>query len=73
MTQFEVRNGLMQKVAKMIGFNATKRSASYAPGGIMAMEGGAVTVLGLMPNEIRRTRPGSTRDAYAKAQVHRGW
>jgi hypothetical protein len=73
MTQFEVRNGLMQKVVEMIGFNATKHSPSYAPGCIMAMEGGAATIVGLMPTEIRRTKPGSTRNAFAKAQAHRGW
>jgi hypothetical protein len=72
MTQFEVQRSFAQ--AKMqAGFGRQRLAPSFAQGGIMALEGGPVTMLGLMPSEIRRTRPGSTRSGYAKGYVQRGW
>ena len=73
MTQFEVRRGLLHRVADLVEAGMNRVAPSYAPGGIMALEGGSVTMLGLMPSEIRRTKPASTRAGYAKSQVHRGW
>jgi hypothetical protein len=73
MTQFELRRGLFQKAAHSIGAGMKRRAPSYAPGGIMALEGGPATMLGLMPSEICRTRPGSTRTGYAKGYAQRGW
>lgn len=72
MTQFELQRGFAQTD---FGASQTRQrlAPSYAPGGIMALEGGPVTMLGLMPSEIRRTRPGSTRDGYAKGYAQRGW
>jgi hypothetical protein len=72
MTQFELRHGIAQ-TGQRTGHGRQRLAPSYAPGGIMALEGGPVTMLGLMPSEIRRTRPGSTRAAYAKGYAQRGW
>jgi hypothetical protein len=66
MTQFEVNRTSAPA-------RGGRCAPSYAPGGIMALEGGALTMLGLMPSEIRRTKPGSTRGGYAKGFVHKGW
>ena len=72
MTQFELQRGFAQTDASGAA-NRQRLAPSYAPGTIMALEGGPVTMLGLMPSEIRRTRPGSTRAAYAKGYAQRGW
>jgi hypothetical protein len=72
-TQFELKRGLFQRAAETVEAGMNRHAPSYAPGGIMAMEGGQATMLGLMPFEIRRTRPGSTRSAYAKGYAQRGW
>jgi hypothetical protein len=72
MTQFELQRSFAQ--TGLPGGQGRQRLApSYGPGGIMALEGGSMTMLGLMPSEIRRTRPGSTRAAYAKGYAQRGW
>jgi hypothetical protein len=73
MTQFEVKRGLLKRAAETIGAGMIRYAPSYAPGGIMALEGGPATILGLMPSEIRRTKPGSTRSGYAKGYAQRGW
>ncbi len=73
MTQFEVKRGALKRAAETIGAGMNRYAPSYAPGGIMAMEGGPLTMLGLMPSEIRRTKPGSTRAGYAKGYAQRGW
>ena len=73
MTQFEVKRGLTMRAAEAIGAGMNRFAASYAQGGIMALEGGPVTMLGLMPSEVRRTRPGSTRAGYVKGYALRGW
>jgi hypothetical protein len=73
MTQFELKRGVMKRAAETIGAGMNRYAASYAPGGIMALEGGTLTMLGLMPSEVRRTRPGSTRAGYARGYVQRGW
>lgn len=73
MTQFEVKRGLVDRTAKMLGAGATRHAPIYAPGGIIALEGGAAATLGLMPFEIRRTRPGAFRGGFAKARVHTSW
>jgi hypothetical protein len=73
MTQFEVKRGALKRAAETIGTGMNRHAPSYAPGGIMAMEGGPATMLGLMPFEIRRARPGSTRSGYAKGYAQRGW
>jgi hypothetical protein len=72
-TQFELKRGLFQRAAETVEAGMNRYAPSYAPGGIMAMEGGPATMLGLMPFEIRRTRPGSTRSGYAKGYAQRGW
>jgi hypothetical protein len=73
MTQFEVKRGLFRTAAETIGTGMNRYAPSYVPGGIMALEGGPATVLGLMPGEICRTRPGSTRSGHAKGYSQRGW
>jgi hypothetical protein len=73
MTQFEVKRGALKRAAETIGAGMNRYAPSYAPGGIMAMEGGPATMLGLLPFEIRRARPGSTRSGYAKGYAQRGW
>ncbi len=73
MTQFEVKRGVMGNLAQIPAWGSPKYAPSYAPGGIMAMEGPNATALGMLACEIRRTRPGSTRDVYAKGYVHRAW
>jgi hypothetical protein len=73
MTQFEVKRGALKRAAETIGAGMNRYAPSYAPGGIMAMEGGPATMLGLMPSEIRRAKPGSTRSGYAKGYAQRGW
>jgi hypothetical protein len=73
MTQFEVKRGVLKRAAEVIGAGVNRYAPSYAPGGIMALEGGPATMLGLMPSEIRRTKPGSTRSGYAKGYAQRGW
>jgi hypothetical protein len=73
MTQFEVKRGALKRAAETIGAGMNRYAPSYAPGGIMALEGGTQTMLGLMPSEIRRTKPGSTRAGYVKGYALRGW
>jgi hypothetical protein len=73
MTQFEVKRGLLKRAAETLGAGMNRYAPSYAQGGIMALEGGPVTMLGLMPSEVRRTRPGSTRAGYVKGYAQRGW
>ena len=73
MTQFELKRGPMKRAAEAAGAGMNRFAASYAKGGIMALEGGPVTMLGLMPGEVRRTRPGSTRAGYVKGYAQRGW
>jgi hypothetical protein len=72
MTQFELQRSFAQ-TRSPAGQGRQRLAPSYGPGGIMALEGGSLTMLGLMPSEIRRTRPGSTRAAYAKGYVQLGW
>ena len=67
MTQFEV-NRIIAAARRR-----TRHAPSYAQGGIMALEGAALAMLGLMPSEIRRTKPGSTRGGYAKGYAHKAW
>jgi hypothetical protein len=73
MTQFEMKRGMMKRAAEALGAGINRYAPSYAQGGIMALEGGPVTMLGLMPSEVRRTRPGSTRAGYVKGYAQRGW
>jgi hypothetical protein len=73
MTQFELKRGPLRRAAEMIGAGMNRHAPSYAQGGIMALEGGRTVMLGLMPSEIRRTKPGSTRSGYAKGYAQRGW
>jgi hypothetical protein len=73
MTQFEVKRGQLKRAAESTGAGMNRYAPSYAPGGIMALEGGTLTMLGLMPSEIRRTKPGSTRAGYVKGYALRGW
>jgi hypothetical protein len=73
MTQFELKRGLFHRAAETIGAGMNRYAPSYAPGGIMALEGGTLTMLGLMPSEVRRTKPGSTRAGYTKGYAQRGW
>jgi hypothetical protein len=73
MTQFELKRGVLKRAAETIGDGMNRCAPSFAPGGIMAQEGGPVTMLGLMPTEIRRTKPSSTRSGYAKGYAQRGW
>ena len=73
MTQYEMKNGLIDKMAHMLKIGSCRQAAAYMPGGIIALEGGASGTMGLMPSEIRRTRPSDTRGGYARARVCRGW
>jgi hypothetical protein len=73
MTQFEVKRGHLKRAAESTGAGMNRYASTYAQGGIMALEGGPVTMLGLMPSEVRRTRPGSTRAGYVKGYAQRGW
>ena len=73
MTQYEMKNGLTDRMAHMLNQVSTRQAPAYAPGGIIALEGGAASMLGLMPYEIRRTRPGDTRGGYGRARVCWGW
>ena len=73
MTQFELKRGPTKRAAEAAGAGMNRYAASYAKVGIVALEGGQVTMLGLMPGEVRRTRPGSTRAGYVRGYALRGW
>ena len=73
MTQFELKRGLLKRAAETIGAGMNRYAPSYAQGGIVTLEGGPVTMLGLMPGEVRRTRSGSTRAGYVMGYALRGW
>jgi hypothetical protein len=69
MTQHEAKRGLAYRADVLLGTAACKTAPAYTSGGILAMETGASSLLGLMPFEIRRTKPVHFRGGYANART----